>query len=122
MPLPTEAQVVEYVSAHPDCKSKDIAKHFGCTTAEVNRNRDGYRGIYSNPAILNDRTKFTHRVKDSETVSEPTPVPEPVPEPTPVPVPEPKISLPRISNYIKLKPKPAPSSFAEAPVPEAPEA
>ena len=62
-------QVVNYVRENPDCKSKDIAKHFGCTTKDVNRNRGEYIGIYSNPAIIS--TDYKHRVKETVPAPEP---------------------------------------------------
>ncbi len=67
--MPTMEQILNYVRENPDCKSKDIAKHFGCTTKDINRNRGEYIGIYSNPAIIS--TDYKHRVK--ETVPEPEP-------------------------------------------------
>ena len=67
--LPTMQQVINYVRENPDCKSKDIAKHFGCTTKDVNRNRGEYIGIYSNPAIIS--TDYKHRAKATEPEPEP---------------------------------------------------
>jgi hypothetical protein len=66
---PTMEQVVNYVRENPDCKSKDIAKHFGCTTKDINRNRGEYIGIYSNPAIIS--TDYKHRAKATEPEPEP---------------------------------------------------
>jgi hypothetical protein len=67
--VPTMEQVINYVRENPDCKSKDIAKHFGCTTKDINRNRGEYIGIYSNPAIIS--TDYKHRVKETEHEPEP---------------------------------------------------
>ncbi len=60
--LPTTQQVIDYVREHPNCKSKDIANHFKCNTKDINRDRDGYVGVYKNPEIVNEN--YTHRLKD----------------------------------------------------------
>lgn len=62
MPLPTTQQVIDYIREHPNCKSKDIANHFKCNTKDINRDRDGYVGVYKNPEIVNEN--YTHRLKD----------------------------------------------------------
>jgi len=62
MSLPTTQQVIDYVREHPNCKSKDIANHFKCNTKDINRDRDGYVGVYKNPEIVNEN--YTHRLKD----------------------------------------------------------
>ena len=46
MALPTTQQVIDYITANPGCKSKQIAKHFGCTTSDINKQRDDYPGAY----------------------------------------------------------------------------
>ena len=49
--IPTTGQVLEYIVNHPGCKSKDIAKEFSCTSADINKKRDDYPGVYSLPGI-----------------------------------------------------------------------
>jgi hypothetical protein len=88
--LPTEAQVIEFVSLHPGCKSKDIARHYGCSTTDINRPRDGYGGIYKLAGLT--QRDFCHfsTVSDTGIVSDivvPATVPVPVPAPAPAPVP-----------------------------------
>ena len=73
--LPTEEQVTTYVKQNHGCSSKQIAAHFGCTSKDINRKRDGYPGIYKMPGVRS--VNFKHFP------NEPVPVPEPVPEPDP---------------------------------------
>lgn len=67
MTLPTTQQVTDYVRQHPNCKSKEIANHFKCNTKDINKDRDGYVGVYKNSDIVSEN--YTHRLKD-------VPVPE----------------------------------------------
>ena len=68
--LPTETQVIDYVTRHPWCMSKEIARHFGCTTDIINRAREGYRGIYKIPNLVRDG--FKHAVSDTKPATAPT--------------------------------------------------
>jgi hypothetical protein len=67
--LPTQSQVVEYVREHPGCLSRDVAKHFKCKSADINRARDGYCGIYKIPGLTHDN--FRHTVVPDVTESVP---------------------------------------------------
>jgi hypothetical protein len=117
--LPTEAQVIEYVSLHPGCKSKDIAKHYGCSTTDINRPRDGYGGIYKLAGLTQRNFCHFSTVSDTGIVSDivvpapvpapvPVPVPAPVPAPVPVPVPAP-VQEPVVRRIrARIRPAPAP--------------
>ena len=51
---PTEAQVVEFIKAHPGCKSKVVAAHFNVAAHVINKARDtdDYRGVYNMPEFI----------------------------------------------------------------------
>ena len=78
--LPTTEQVIDYVTQHPRCKSKEIAAHFQCSKKDINKPRDNYPGIYKIEAIQHD--EFCHYVEQQE--------------------PEPK---PKLKAKLKAKPK-----------------
>lgn len=46
MVIITKEQVIEYVTKNPGCKSKDIADSLGVSKSQVNRQSEGYPGIY----------------------------------------------------------------------------
>ena len=99
--LPTTQQVNEYLTTQTEpVSSKIIAQHFQCTTKDINRNRENYIGIYSNPDVVN--VDYLHSIKvpvqvhvptiDTETTTnedlqsqwdEPEPQPLALPEPEP---------------------------------------
>lgn len=115
--LPTTQQVNDYLTTQTEpVSSKNIAKHFQCTSKDINRNRDTYIGIYSNPDVSS--VDYLHSIKvHTVQVQEPEPIPYepepqlaimPPPEPMPqlaiMPPPKPKMKV----TLKKSKPKPEP--------------
>ena len=94
MTLPSTNDVIEYVKAHPSCKSKEIASHFGCTTKQINRSRDRYPGIYKIPGIT--QQNFCHTYIDDDFPDLPQ-----IPETKPAIAPKPQA---KIKAKIKAKP------------------
>jgi hypothetical protein len=73
--LPTQQQVIDYVLKNPGCMSKAIAKHFGCTSKDINRKRNGYCGVYYLPG--HRRVEYTHYIDTPETPVTLEDLPEP---------------------------------------------
>lgn len=55
--MPSTRQVIDYVTKHPGCKSKDIAAALGCPKQEINKRSGSYPGIYAIPEIKHEDFK-----------------------------------------------------------------
>ena len=63
--LPTESQVVDYVTNNPGCGSIDVAQHFGCSVSDINRSRAGYSGIYKLRTLINIDYRHYPKTEDA---------------------------------------------------------
>lgn len=64
--LPTESQVVDYVTNNPGCGSIDVAQHFGCSVSDINRSRAGYSGIYKLRTLINIDYRHYPKTEDAQ--------------------------------------------------------
>ena len=116
--LPTTQQVNDYLTTQTEpVSSKNIAKHFQCTTKDINRNRDTYIGIYSNPDVSS--VDYLHSIK-VHTVQVPEPIPyEPEPQLAIMPKPKMKVTLKKTKpeHQLAIMPPPEPEPQLKAPHP-----